>query len=124
MRWYILNYLDIYNCLFLCALHMSYSCWLPWIIIKYISMYYFKFNTIYIYSLYILCVSIYIYIFIFIYTYVYYISHLYWFRSFSVLFVKNLQVKVLVSSTWQRDSGQVAILSGGGSGHEPADAGM
>ena len=49
---------------------------------------------------------------------------IYWFRSFSVLFVKNLQVKVLVSSTWQRDSGQVAILSGGGSGHEPADAGM
>lgn len=34
------------------------------------------------------------------------------------------EVKVLVSSTWQRDSGQVAILSGGGSGHEPADAGM
>ena len=31
---------------------------------------------------------------------------------------------MLVSSTWQRDSGQVAILSGGGSGHEPADAGM
>ena len=67
---------------------------------------------------------LYIYIYLFIYTYVYYISHLYWFRSFSVLFVKNLQVKVLVSSTWQRDSGQVAILSGGGSGHEPADAGM
>ena len=37
---------------------------------------------------------------------------------------QSFQVKVLVSSTWQRDSGQVAILSGGGSGHEPADAGM
>ncbi|CAJ1442475.1 unnamed protein product [Effrenium voratum] len=34
------------------------------------------------------------------------------------------EVKVLVSSTWQQNCGRVAVLSGGGSGHEPADAGM
>ncbi|CAE7749061.1 DHBK, partial [Symbiodinium pilosum] len=34
------------------------------------------------------------------------------------------EVKVLVSSSWSRECGRVAVLSGGGSGHEPADAGM
>eukprot|EP00931_Biecheleriopsis_adriatica_P043345 TRINITY_DN24782_c0_g1_i1.p1 TRINITY_DN24782_c0_g1~~TRINITY_DN24782_c0_g1_i1.p1 ORF type:complete len:1301 (-),score=272.29 TRINITY_DN24782_c0_g1_i1:47-3949(-) len=34
------------------------------------------------------------------------------------------EVKVLVNASWQRDAGRVAIVSGGGSGHEPADAGM
>ncbi|CAE7037533.1 DHBK [Symbiodinium sp. CCMP2456] len=34
------------------------------------------------------------------------------------------EVKVLISSSWSRECGRVAVLSGGGSGHEPADAGM
>ncbi|CAE8635619.1 unnamed protein product [Polarella glacialis] len=34
------------------------------------------------------------------------------------------ETKVLVQKSWRRRNGQVAVISGGGSGHEPADVGM